>query len=152
MALLWELKLIQQPYSHGEIIFIVIGAFTAFMGTLFLYFMPDNQLNARFLTQEERVMAVERIRINQQGIGNKHWKFYQFKEAFADPMVWGVVFFSLVLTVPTGKSKFPCRIHCHLTKADTETKVEFLISSRSLSYPLVTPVSNLCCLTPLVAC
>jgi ACS family allantoate permease-like MFS transporter len=35
--------------------------------------MPDNQLNAKFLTEKERLMAVERIRINQQGVGTlKH--------------------------------------------------------------------------------
>ncbi len=69
---------------------------TAAIGVLFLWIMPDNQLNAKFLTEKERLMAVERIRINQQGVGNKHFKFYQFKEAMTDPMVWAFVFYSLV--------------------------------------------------------
>ncbi|KAI1140389.1 major facilitator superfamily transporter allantoate [Hypoxylon sp. FL0543] len=51
-----------------QLVFLVTGLFTALMGALFLYLMPDSQLNARFLTQKERVMAVERIRINQQGV------------------------------------------------------------------------------------
>jgi MFS transporter, ACS family, allantoate permease len=72
-------------------------------GGLFLYFMPDNQLNARFLTQKERLMAIERIRINQQGVGNKHWKLYQVIEAFKDPMVWAFVFYSVVANIPNGK-------------------------------------------------
>ena len=58
--------------------------------------MPDNQLNARFLSKEERVLAIERVRSNQQGIGNKHFKLYQFKEALLDPMVWAFVFYALV--------------------------------------------------------
>lgn len=62
---------------------------------LFLWIMPDNQLNAKFLTENERLMAVERIRINQQGVGNKHFKAYQFKEAMTDPMVWAFVFYAL---------------------------------------------------------
>lgn len=69
---------------------------------LFLFVMPDNQLNARFLTPKERLMAVERIRINQQGVGNKHFKWYQFKEAMTDPMVWAFVFYSLVADIPNG--------------------------------------------------
>ncbi|GFP51967.1 uncharacterized transporter C417.10 [Trichoderma asperellum] len=49
-------------------------------------------LNARFLTKEERVLAIHRIKVNEQGIGNKHFKWYQVKEALTDPIVWGFVF------------------------------------------------------------
>jgi ACS family allantoate permease-like MFS transporter len=79
-----------------QLLFLVIGLFTAAIGVLFLWIMPDNQLNAKFLTEKERLMAVERIRINQQGVGNKHFKMYQFKEAMMDPMVWAFVFYALV--------------------------------------------------------
>lgn len=85
-----------------QLLFLVIGFFTAPVGVIFLFVMPDNQLNARFLTPEERIMAVERIRGNQQGMGNKHFKFYQFKEALTDPMVWAFVFYSLVADIPNG--------------------------------------------------
>lgn len=82
--------------------FLVIGLFTAFIGAIFLFVMPDNQMNARFLTEKEKVLAIERIRVNQQGVGNKHFKFYQFKEAMTDPMVWAFVFYSLVADIPNG--------------------------------------------------
>ncbi|KAI2473272.1 major facilitator superfamily transporter allantoate [Annulohypoxylon bovei var. microspora] len=85
-----------------QLVFLVTGLFTAFMGCLFLYLMPDSQLNARFLTQHERVMAVERIRINQQGVGNKHFKWYQCKEAFTDPMIWSFVLYSVISSIPNG--------------------------------------------------
>ncbi|PSR87387.1 major facilitator superfamily transporter allantoate [Coniella lustricola] len=85
-----------------QLLFLVIGLFTAFIGVLFLYLMPDNQLNARFLTEKEKVLAIERIRINQQGVGNRHFKMYQFKEAMTDPMVWMFAFYSLVADIPNG--------------------------------------------------
>ncbi|KAI1389769.1 MFS general substrate transporter [Hypoxylon trugodes] len=85
-----------------QLVFLVTGFFTAFMGVLFLYLMPDSQLNARFLTQEERIMAVERIRMNQQGVGNKHFKWYQCKEALSDPMIWAFTLFSVIVSVPNG--------------------------------------------------
>jgi ACS family allantoate permease-like MFS transporter len=85
-----------------QLLFLVIGLFTAAVGVLFLWIMPDSQLNARFLTERERLMAVERIRINQQGVGNKHFKWYQFREALTDPMVWAFVFYSLVADIPNG--------------------------------------------------
>lgn len=47
-------------------------------------------------------MAVERIRVNQQGVGNKHFKFYQFKEALTDPMIWAFVSYSLFGNIPNG--------------------------------------------------
>lgn len=85
-----------------QLLFLVIGLFTASIGCIFLWVMPDNQMNARFLTEKEKVLAIERIRVNQQGVGNKHFKMYQFKEALTDPMVWAFVFYALVADIPNG--------------------------------------------------
>ncbi|KAI1344753.1 MFS general substrate transporter [Xylariaceae sp. FL0016] len=85
-----------------QLVFLITGFLTAFLGALFLYWMPDNQLNVRWLTQEERIMAVERIRVNQQGVGNKHFKWYQCKEALTDPMIWAFAGFSLFASIPNG--------------------------------------------------
>ena len=64
--------------------------------------MPDNQLNARFLSKADRILAVERVRINQQGIGNKHFKLYQLKEALLDPLTWAFAFYACVADIPNG--------------------------------------------------
>ncbi len=88
--------------ASWKIVFLTIGLVTATVGCIFLYLMPDNQLNARFLTPQEKLMAVERIRINQQGVGNKHFKMYQFKEALTDPMTWAFTFYALVADIPNG--------------------------------------------------
>ena len=73
------------------------------MGVIFLFVMPDNQMNARWLSKEDRLLAIERIRVNQQGLGNKHWKFYQFKEALLDPLSWAFLFYALIGAIPIGK-------------------------------------------------
>ncbi|KAL7791489.1 major facilitator superfamily domain-containing protein [Trichoderma ceciliae] len=94
--------------THGfsiapwKAIFIFTGVLTSATGILFLFIMPDNQLNARFLTKEERVLAIQRIKVNEQGIGNKHFKWYQVKEAVLDPAIWGFVFYALVANIPNG--------------------------------------------------
>ncbi|QGA18042.1 hypothetical protein EYB26_005720 [Talaromyces marneffei] len=85
-----------------KIVFLATGLFTICIGLVFLWVIPDNQLNARWLSQEDRVLAVERVRINQQGIGNKHFKMYQFKEALKDPMTWAFAFYALVADIPNG--------------------------------------------------
>lgn len=82
--------------------FLVTGLLTAAIGVIFLFIMPDNQLNARWLTKEERLLAVERVRVNQQGIGNKHFKMYQLKEALLDPLTWAFAFYALAADIPNG--------------------------------------------------
>jgi MFS transporter, ACS family, allantoate permease len=105
--------LVAYGFAHGastygftiapwKAIFVFTGVLTSIVGIVFFLIMPDNQLNARFLTKEERVLAVYRIKINEQGIGNKHFKWYQMKEAFMDPMVWAFVFYALVADIPNG--------------------------------------------------
>lgn len=67
--------------------FLWTGLLTASVGVLFWFVVPDNQLNARFLKTGDRILATERIRKNQQGVGNKHFKAYQLKESLTDPLV-----------------------------------------------------------------
>lgn len=87
-----------------KIIFLLTGLLTVTMGILFLFLMPDNQMNAWFLSKEDRILAIERIRGNQQGVGNKHFKMYQVKEALTDPLTWAFVFYALVADIPNGTS------------------------------------------------
>ncbi|UKZ51248.1 hypothetical protein TrVGV298_005006 [Trichoderma virens] len=105
--------LVAYGFAHGastygfsiapwKAIFVFTGVLTSTVGIVFLFIMPDNQLNARFLTKEERVLAIQRIKVNEQGIGNKHFKWYQVKEAVLDPAIWGFVFYALVADIPNG--------------------------------------------------
>ncbi|KAI9688920.1 MAG: hypothetical protein M1822_001277 [Bathelium mastoideum] len=85
-----------------RILFLVTGCFTVVVGLAFLYYMPDNQWNVRFLAPLDRLRAVQRIHQNQQGIGNKHFKMSQFKEALLDPMTWAFAFFACAGNIPNG--------------------------------------------------
>ncbi|EZG04893.1 hypothetical protein H106_05156 [Trichophyton rubrum CBS 735.88] len=83
-------------------VFLLTGLLTVALGVWFYWLIPDNQLNARWLKKEDRILAVERVRVNQQGIGNKHFKLYQLKEALADPMTWAFVFYAVAADIPNG--------------------------------------------------
>lgn len=85
-----------------KIVFLVTGLLTVVLGLIFLWIVPDSQLNCRWLKQEDRILAVARVRINQQGIGNKHFKIYQVKESLLDPMTWAFFFFALIANIPNG--------------------------------------------------
>ena len=47
-------------------------------------------------------MAVERLRENNTGIENKHFKPYQFLEALRDPQVWLLAFITTGASIPNG--------------------------------------------------
>ena len=64
----------------------------------FLLIFPDNPTSARFLTPEERILAVKRVRENQNGIETKVWKRYQFIEALLDVKTWALFFMALLTT------------------------------------------------------
>jgi ACS family allantoate permease-like MFS transporter len=60
-----------QPWQW---IFAILGIMTFFTSLLFGFFFPDSPTNAWFLTPEERVKVVIRIRDNQAGVENKTFK------------------------------------------------------------------------------
>ncbi|KAF2240807.1 membrane transporter [Trematosphaeria pertusa] len=85
-----------------KIVFLVTGLLTSSIGIIFLWVVPDNQLNCRWLSKEDRILAIERIRMNGQGVGNKHFKLYQLKEALLDPLAWAFFFYALIADIPNG--------------------------------------------------
>jgi hypothetical protein len=50
--------------------------------------MPDLPSTARFLSAQEKVIAVERVAANRQGVKNHYFKWYQVKQAALDPKTW----------------------------------------------------------------
>lgn len=71
-----------------KVLFLFLGSVTMALGVLLYIFLPDSPLTARFLTEQERVLAIERIRSNNSGIGTKKYKWYQVREALLDPLTW----------------------------------------------------------------
>lgn len=106
--------LIMAPLAYGlsgvtsaampswQILFVLLGLITVVTGAGYLYYMPDNQTNAKFLSRREKLIAVERIRGNFQGIGSRTWKWSQFREAFMDPRTYLYVLYSLLMNIPNG--------------------------------------------------
>lgn len=65
-------------------------------------FLPDSPVTAPLLSQKHRRMAVERLRENQTGVENKHFKPYQVKEAFLDYKLYIFFFLGCVCNIPNG--------------------------------------------------
>ena len=79
-------------------IFLIFGSISITWGIIFLAFMPDLPSKARFLSPQERVVAVERVAANRQGVKNHHFKWYQVKQAARDPKTW--ILFIMAVSVP----------------------------------------------------
>jgi len=72
----------------------ITGVLTFITSIIFWYFFPDSPTNAWFLTPEERVKVIIRIRGNQAGVENKTFKKEQVIEALRDPKTWLFAFFA----------------------------------------------------------
>ncbi|KAJ2912369.1 hypothetical protein MD484_g8049, partial [Candolleomyces efflorescens] len=81
---------------------IIMGIVTFLFGVIFFIFFPDSPTTARFLTPEERVLTVQRIKVNQAGVENKRWKREQFIETLKDTKVWIMAGFGFLSHVPVS--------------------------------------------------
>ncbi|TXT08711.1 hypothetical protein VHUM_02839 [Vanrija humicola] len=70
-----------------KIIFVLLGLMTAAIGVIFALFIPDSIDTARFLDEDGKRIAKERVRGNLVVIGEKHWAWDQVLEACLDPKV-----------------------------------------------------------------
>ncbi|KAF7355248.1 MFS general substrate transporter [Mycena sanguinolenta] len=77
------------PY---KILYLMLGGMAVVVGIL----------HARFLTKEERIAALERVRDDQGGTENHRIKKDQIFEAFKDIRTWLIVLSTLMTSIPNG--------------------------------------------------
>jgi len=87
------------PY---KIVYILLGGLAILVGISVLIWMPDSPVNAHFLTKEERIAALERVRDDQGGTENHHIKKEQIYEALFDIRTWLIVLSVLFTSIPNG--------------------------------------------------
>lgn len=83
-------------------VFIIFGAVSVATGIWSLLVLPDLPSTARFLTERERAIAVERVAANRQGVKNRHFKWYQVKQAALDPKTWLLFVMAVGAQVPNS--------------------------------------------------
>ena len=75
---------------------------TVAYSVLVYLFLPDSPVKARFLQDEDRLVAVERLRDNQQGMESDEGKWDHVKEAALDYKTWGWGLMMFSISVPSG--------------------------------------------------
>src|SRR4051812_31032758 len=59
-------------------------------------------MEARFLSQEEKLIAIGRLRINQQGIASGEWRGDHVWECLLDPKTWIWTALLTAVSIPSG--------------------------------------------------
>ncbi|GAA6021037.1 hypothetical protein JCM11491_005975 [Sporobolomyces phaffii] len=88
--------------AHWRIIYFILGILAFIVGISVLLWLPDSPATAKFLTEREKIIALERVRDNQTGTRNRTFKWYQAREAFTDVKTWLIVFLVLLTCIPNG--------------------------------------------------
>lgn len=71
-----------------QTIFLFCGLLTVLYSVVVLVLMPDSPMEAKYLTERERLIATERLRANQMGIAARHWRWDHVIEVMLDLKTW----------------------------------------------------------------
>jgi MFS family permease len=75
--------------------FWITGAMTIVWACVVGIFMPDNPVKAKFVTERQKAIVIDKIRQDQTGVENKTFKKDQMIEAFLDPKTWLMFLFQI---------------------------------------------------------
>lgn len=88
--------------SQWMYVFLIFGSVSLVWSGVFLTFMPDLPSRARFLSEREKIVAVERVATNRQGVKNHHFKKYQVWQCLKDPKTWILFIMSIAAQIPNA--------------------------------------------------
>ncbi|KAG2412225.1 hypothetical protein HFD88_009782 [Aspergillus terreus] len=88
-------------YSY-QIIFMFCGLLTVAFSFAVLFLMPDSPMEAKYLNDREKVIAVERLRANQMGIISRVWRWDHVWETLYDLKTWCWFFLIVTISIPSG--------------------------------------------------
>ncbi|KAH8889437.1 MFS general substrate transporter [Thozetella sp. PMI_491] len=85
-----------------QIQFIFVGLLTVVSVPL-VWMLLDNDIpSARFLTEHEKLQAIERLRANQTGTGSRNFKWKHVWEVMVEPKTWLFVAMGVTLNVTSA--------------------------------------------------
>lgn len=83
--------------------FIVLGLLTFLWGFLVWFLLPDSISKAKFLSEEERKLATNRVLVAGTGTTEETvWKWDQVVECLVDPKTWLIFGLELLTQIPNG--------------------------------------------------
>ncbi|KAK6221233.1 MFS transporter [Colletotrichum tabaci] len=98
-AVSYGLGQIDGAIHSWQILFIFVGLITVLSAPLVYVVLDDDIPSARFLTEHEKLQAIERLRANQTGTGSRDFKWSQVWEALYEPKSWLFIGMAVCLNV-----------------------------------------------------
>ncbi|KAF2968196.1 hypothetical protein GQX73_g5396 [Xylaria multiplex] len=97
-ALSYGLGHIKSPLLESwQIIFLFVGLVTVATAPFVYWKLDDDIPSARFLSEEDKPKAIERLRANQTGTGSREFKWGHVREMFLEPKTYLWVILSLFI-------------------------------------------------------
>ena len=117
-------------------VFLIFGAVSLVTGILALWLLPDLPSTARFLTEREKAIALERVAVNRQGVKNHQFKWYQVRQAARDPKTWLLFIMAIGAQLPNSAlTSVRYSLYC-IFITNTDLEKTYYSSHQSLSAPL----------------
>ncbi|EDK41068.2 hypothetical protein PGUG_05166 [Meyerozyma guilliermondii ATCC 6260] len=89
-------------YASWRILSLGIGSSTVVWGGCMFLFMAESPIKAKYFSDRERRIAIERLRDNQHGVGSHEFKWDQFRECLLDVRTWIYFLFMVTSQIPVG--------------------------------------------------
>ncbi|KAL7627858.1 hypothetical protein AAE478_002053 [Parahypoxylon ruwenzoriense] len=97
---------IQGTLSTWKYIYLILGAITVVWGVAFTLFVPDGPASVKWLVEDEKVIAVQRVIENKTGTKSHQFVRAQVIEAVKDPKVIVLGLISFVNAIASGGLAF----------------------------------------------
>ncbi|RFU34761.1 hypothetical protein B7463_g1530, partial [Scytalidium lignicola] len=85
-----------------QYMYLLAGGITTLWSFVILFFLPSDPVRARGFSDRERYIAVARMRENNSGVRNTHFKMNQAIEALLDIKFWLIFCTAFLLTIVNG--------------------------------------------------
>ncbi|KAG5985083.1 hypothetical protein E4U55_001586 [Claviceps digitariae] len=82
--------------------YLIAGAVTLLWAAALYFIFPETPQESKGFTDEERILLMERMKGNNAGGENRHFKAYQLKEALLDYRLWGIITLSTTSCTGSG--------------------------------------------------
>ncbi|KAJ5691297.1 hypothetical protein N7488_012032 [Penicillium malachiteum] len=93
---------IKSKLESWQWLFIIFGIITFLFGIFMLLRLPNSPTDAKFLTERERIIAVERLKDNKTGYKNMEIDRAEIVEAFMDPQTWLLAIMIFTCNIANG--------------------------------------------------
>ena len=103
-----------------RIMFVVLGVVTVVIGMATGVWLPDTPMQARFLSEGEKVVLLKHVAVNRTGIRNRRFKARHILEIVLDAQMWLMTLLTILVSIVNFSSYVntdgPCDLDLHFKR------------------------------------